>query len=158
MLRYSNRSIHGVIETSPSFYMWNPNNVSANYVDQFNDDHRSLLESLRNQAVAGGSLRKFAAAGNATAPNFQTLYAVVQCTPDLSEEDCNRLTVTWLGLSKIFHNVVMGSKVGESLHPAVISGLSSSRSIYIAWTTSTPTINSNKREGTANTYELHYFP
>jgi hypothetical protein len=46
------------------------------------------LESLKSEAVAGGSLRKFAA-GNATAPNFQTLYALVQCTPDLSELECN---------------------------------------------------------------------
>nr|QMS43708.1 protein kinase [Betula platyphylla] len=86
MLRYSNRSILGVEETSPSFVMWNTNNVSANY-DQFKDDLRTLLENLRSQAVAGGSLRKFAA-GNATAPNFQTLYALVQCTPDLSELEC----------------------------------------------------------------------
>jgi hypothetical protein len=78
----------GVVETSPSFYMWNTANVSANYLNRFNDDLRSLLESLRSRAVAGGSLRKFAAE-NATAPNFQTLYALVQCTPDLSEEDCN---------------------------------------------------------------------
>jgi hypothetical protein len=92
MLRYSNRSILGVKETGPSFYMWNVNNVSANYVNQFNDDLRSLLESLRSEAVAGGSLRKFAAR-NATAPNFQTLYALVQCTPDLSEEDCNSCLV-----------------------------------------------------------------
>jgi hypothetical protein len=88
MLRYSNRSIFGILETLPDFYMSNLNNVSANYVDQFNDDLSTLLESLRREAVAGGSLRKFAA-GNATAPNFQTLYALVQCTPDLSEKDCS---------------------------------------------------------------------
>lgn len=87
MLRYSNRSILGVEETSPKFYLWNENNVSANY-DQFKDDLRKLLESLRSEVVAGGSLRKFAA-GNATAPNFQTLYALVQCTPDLSGHQCN---------------------------------------------------------------------
>jgi hypothetical protein len=87
MLRYSDRSMLGVEETSPSFYMWNTNNVSANY-DQFKYDLRKLLESLRSEAVAGGSLRKFAA-GNATAPNNQTLYALVQCTPDLSELECN---------------------------------------------------------------------
>jgi hypothetical protein len=87
MLRYSNRSILGVEETSPSFYMWNTNNVSANY-DQFKDDLRKLLAILRSEAVAGGSLRKFAT-GNAKAPNFQTLYALVQCTPDLSALGCD---------------------------------------------------------------------
>jgi len=73
MLRYSNRSILGVKETSSIFYMWNLNNASsANNVDKFNNDLRTLLENLRSQAVAGGSLRKFAT-GNATAPEFKTL-------------------------------------------------------------------------------------
>ena len=87
MLRYSLRNIFGIMENSPSFYMWNYNNVSAN-LDKFNQDLRTLLDGLRVQAVAGGSLRKFAEA-NATAPNFQTLYALVQCTPDLSQQDCS---------------------------------------------------------------------
>jgi len=88
MFRYSNRSILGVVETNPSFYMGNAENVSAYYVNQFKNDLRTLLESLRSQAAAGGPDLKFAA-GNATAPNFQTLYALVQCTPDLSQKDCN---------------------------------------------------------------------
>uniref|UniRef100_A0A7N2RC89 Cysteine-rich receptor-like protein kinase 29 n=1 Tax=Quercus lobata TaxID=97700 RepID=A0A7N2RC89_QUELO len=87
MLRYSLRNIFGIMENSPSFYMWNYNNVSAN-LDEFNQDLRTLLDRLRVQAVAGGSLSKFAEA-NATAPNFQTLYALVQCTPDLSQQDCS---------------------------------------------------------------------
>jgi hypothetical protein len=87
MLRYSFRNIFGIREDSPSFYMWNINNVSAN-VNQFKQDLRTLLDRKRGQAAAGGSLRKFAV-GNATAPNFQTLYALMQCTPDLSELDCS---------------------------------------------------------------------
>ncbi|XP_030938601.1 putative receptor-like protein kinase At4g00960 isoform X2 [Quercus lobata] len=87
MLRYSFRDIFNIKETGPSFYMWNKKNVSAN-LDQFNQDLRTLLDSKRVQAAAGGSLRKFAA-GNATAPNNQTLYSLVQCTPDLSEQDCS---------------------------------------------------------------------
>ncbi|KAL4632484.1 hypothetical protein ACB092_04G054400 [Castanea dentata] len=87
MLRYSFRDIFNIMEDSPSFYMWNTNKVSGN-LDQFNQDLRTLLDSKRVQAAAGGSLRKFAA-GNATAPNNQTLYSLVQCTPDLSYQDCN---------------------------------------------------------------------
>lgn len=39
-------------------------------------------------AAANGSLRKFAI-GTTTALNFQPLYGLVQCTPDLSELDCS---------------------------------------------------------------------
>jgi hypothetical protein len=78
------------METSPSFYFSNPKDVSANYVDQFNDDLRTLLENLRSEAVVGGSVRKFAV-GNATVTNFQTIYALVQCTPDLFEARLQKL-------------------------------------------------------------------
>ncbi|GMY32338.1 putative receptor-like protein kinase At4g00960 [Fagus crenata] len=87
MLRYSFRNIFGIKEDSPNIYFWNNNSVSAN-VNQFKQDLRTLLDRNRGQAAAGGSLRKFAV-GNATAPNFQTLYALMQCTPDLSELDCS---------------------------------------------------------------------
>ncbi|XP_030939936.1 cysteine-rich receptor-like protein kinase 29 [Quercus lobata] len=56
MLRYSFRDIFNIKETSPSFYLWNPNNVSGNY-DQFSQDLMTLLDSKRVQAAAGGSLR-----------------------------------------------------------------------------------------------------
>ena len=95
MLRYSFRNIFGIKE-NPSFYLSNTNNISANIVDQFNQDLRTLLDSLRNRAAAGDSLRKFAV-GNATAPNFQTLYALMQCTPDLSQQDCNDCLVGSMG-------------------------------------------------------------
>jgi len=114
MLRYSNSSILGVMETRPAFYMWNPNNVSANFVDQFNNNLSALLKNLRNQAVAGGSLRKFAV-GNATAPNFQTLYALVQCTPDLSELDCNNCL---LGAFQDIPNCCNGKVGGRVIEPS----------------------------------------
>ncbi|XP_062163158.1 cysteine-rich receptor-like protein kinase 25 isoform X4 [Alnus glutinosa] len=77
MLRYSNRSLLGVMETLPGMItMGNPNNVSAKYVDQFIGDLSTLLESLRSRAAAGGPDLKFAA-GNAIALNFQALHALV---------------------------------------------------------------------------------
>ena len=45
------------------------------------------MDNLRSKAVAGDSLRKFAA-GNGSAPDFKRLYALVQCTPDLSDKEC----------------------------------------------------------------------
>ncbi|KAH7545827.1 hypothetical protein FEM48_Zijuj01G0135100 [Ziziphus jujuba var. spinosa] len=86
MLPYSNRFISGVEEHAPSFYMWNLGNVSSNYVADFKEVLTNLMAELKNEAAAGGSLRKYAT-GNAKS-NFQTIYALVQCTPDLSLQDC----------------------------------------------------------------------
>ncbi|KAM5588568.1 cysteine-rich receptor-like protein kinase 29 [Rosa sericea] len=88
MLRYSNRSIYGMTETRPAFYLWNVQNVSASSLDGFNQELRKLLERLKSEAATGGSLRKFAI-GNTSSPGFITIYALVQCTPDISELECN---------------------------------------------------------------------
>lgn len=88
MFRYSNRSIYGITETMPAFYYWNPYNVSSSSLDGFNQELRKLLDSLKSEAASGGSFRKFAI-GNASASGFITIYALVQCTPDLSELECN---------------------------------------------------------------------
>ncbi|RDX87686.1 Cysteine-rich receptor-like protein kinase 25, partial [Mucuna pruriens] len=85
MLRYSNRSIFNTMEASPSFYMWNTGNATD--VDQFNQVLRNLLDSLKSKASLGDSRLKFATA-NVSGPAFQTIYGLVQCTPDLSEQDC----------------------------------------------------------------------
>ena len=113
MLRYSFRNIFNIKETSPSFYLWNPNNVSANY-DQFSQDLRTLLDSQRGRAAAGGSLRKFAA-GNATAPNNQTLYSLVQCTPDLSDQDCSDCL---FGAMEDIRNYCAGKQRGRVIKPS----------------------------------------
>lgn len=88
MFHYSNRSIYGITETRPTYYLGNTKNVSLSIVDGFNQALRKLLVSLQSEAASGGSLRKFAI-GNASAPGSITIYALVQCTPDLLERDCN---------------------------------------------------------------------
>ncbi|KAL3742082.1 hypothetical protein ACJRO7_017547 [Eucalyptus globulus] len=95
MLRYSNRSIFRTMEDSPTFYLWNPNDVNNN-VDQFNQVLRNLTDSLRDRAASGNSTKKFAV-GNAKAPNFQTLFGLVQCTPDLSQSQCDDCLVSAIG-------------------------------------------------------------
>ncbi|XP_031260607.1 cysteine-rich repeat secretory protein 38-like isoform X1 [Pistacia vera] len=85
MLRYSNRYIFGSMEFGPYFWVYNTNNVS-NWC-QFNNVSRTLLDRLIKKAASGGCHRKFAR-GNRTTPSCQTIYALVQCTPDLSEQQC----------------------------------------------------------------------
>ncbi|XP_062162252.1 cysteine-rich receptor-like protein kinase 44 isoform X2 [Alnus glutinosa] len=86
MLRYSNRDIFGVMESWPRIAYYNTGNVSD--VEGFNGVLRPLLKRLRNSAASGNSTRKFAL-GSDFAPNFQTLSALVECTPDLDQLGCN---------------------------------------------------------------------
>ncbi|XP_030937654.1 putative receptor-like protein kinase At4g00960 isoform X2 [Quercus lobata] len=113
MLRYSFRDIFGIMEISPPSYICKGNNVSANY-DQFSKDLRTLLDSQRGRAAAGSSLRKFAA-GNATAPNNQTLYSLVQCTPDLSDQDCRDCL---FGAMEDIRNYCAGKQRGIVIKPS----------------------------------------
>lgn len=100
MLRFSNRSLHGSLEVLPTFSVWNAENVLPTDMDAFNRKLRNLLKSLGSEAAAGGDLRKFAT-GSArirVAPkSMQTIYALVQCTPDLSEMDCKRCLLEAFG-------------------------------------------------------------
>ncbi len=86
MLRYSNRDIFGVMESWPLFSFYNTGNVSD--VEGFNGVLRPLLKRLRNSAASGNSTRKFALGSN-LALNFLTINALVECTPDLDQTDCN---------------------------------------------------------------------
>ncbi|KAG8490929.1 hypothetical protein CXB51_014708 [Gossypium anomalum] len=95
MFRYTNRSISGVVEDDPLLYMWNDNNVTD--VDAFNQSLSTLLDSLINSASSGTSLRKFAT-GSAQVTPFQTVYALVQCTPDLSQAECTSCLSTAIEL------------------------------------------------------------
>ncbi|PWA63845.1 gnk2-like domain-containing protein [Artemisia annua] len=54
-------------------------------VDKFNVALRSLLEKLKAEAATRAALRKFAS-GNTTDPDFITIYAIMQCSPDLSKQ------------------------------------------------------------------------
>ncbi|KAF8031947.1 hypothetical protein BT93_D0992 [Corymbia citriodora subsp. variegata] len=89
-VRYSNASIFGTVKTDPDYPLLNVNNVTN--PDTYNTALRLLLDDLRGKAAAGGSLRKYAT-GNTWA-DFNMIYAMVQCTPDLTEQQCNDCLLT----------------------------------------------------------------
>ncbi|KAF7138809.1 hypothetical protein RHSIM_Rhsim07G0196200 [Rhododendron simsii] len=86
MLRYSDKSIYGIEASSPPFF--SGNQATAWSVNEFNQAVKSLLDGLRSQAASGGARRKFAT-NNKTGPDFQPIYGLMQCTPDLTQRDCN---------------------------------------------------------------------
>ncbi|XP_022745887.1 putative receptor-like protein kinase At4g00960 isoform X2 [Durio zibethinus] len=85
MVFYSNRSIFGILETLPGMHLWSL--VNASDPEGFSETLRPLLETLRREAAAGDALRKFAVNDRIT-PNYQRVYALTECTPDLSEQQC----------------------------------------------------------------------
>ncbi|XP_047310309.1 cysteine-rich receptor-like protein kinase 44 [Impatiens glandulifera] len=89
MLRYSNQTLTGPESIAENETFWNYNDkTNATNPVQFKEVAQSLLEDLKTKAETGGSRLKFAA-GNHIGPDFQTIYAIVQCTPDLSEVSCS---------------------------------------------------------------------
>ncbi|XP_045787092.1 cysteine-rich receptor-like protein kinase 29 isoform X2 [Trifolium pratense] len=88
MLRYSNRSIFGIMEQFPWFDLSNPNIVTE--VDQFNRVLGNLMKKLKEKAASSNDARVKYATGNESDANlnFQTIYGLVQCTPDLSLQEC----------------------------------------------------------------------
>ncbi|KAF8030044.1 hypothetical protein BT93_E2463 [Corymbia citriodora subsp. variegata] len=92
-VRYSNASIFGTVATDPDYQLFNVNNVTS--PDTYNAALRTLLDNLRGEAASGGSLRKYAT-GN-TSAGFDTIYAMTQCTPDLTEQQCSDCLVIVIG-------------------------------------------------------------
>ncbi|KAH0855814.1 hypothetical protein HID58_084075 [Brassica napus] len=88
MFRYSDKPIFGKLETSPVLEAPNPNNASGDR-DEFIRLQSELLNRLREVAAAGGYKRKYAQGDGPASPPYTRFFASVQCTPDLSEKNCN---------------------------------------------------------------------
>lgn len=115
MLRYSDRSIYGEMETLPNAYAYNINNAS-NFV-QFNSVVRKLLESLRGVAARGGPVTKFATGNMSVGSDNTMIYGLVQCTPDLSERQCNEcLNFTFRALPKCCDGKIGGRVLTPNCH------------------------------------------
>ena len=86
LIRYSYKSIFNILASDPKNATYTSNDTKD--VEAFNYVLRPFLDSLRELAAKGNSTRKFALQ-SVPAPNMQTIYSFMQCTPDLSEQDCN---------------------------------------------------------------------
>ncbi|KAK4588157.1 hypothetical protein RGQ29_019234 [Quercus rubra] len=87
MLRYSNRSFFSTVDEKPKFALLNTQNITEQ--DRFN----KLLAKSMNETVAQASnapigSKKFGTK-EVNISAFQTLYNLVQCTADLSGNDCS---------------------------------------------------------------------
>ncbi|CAN6690014.1 unnamed protein product [Malus baccata var. baccata] len=85
MVRYSYNVIFGIEQKVPTKFLPGPN--LAENAQQFEVVLNPLLGILSEKAASGDSLKKFAA-GHATVPNAETIYAFAQCTPDINQQNC----------------------------------------------------------------------
>ncbi|GLT99209.1 hypothetical protein SLE2022_166620 [Rubroshorea leprosula] len=86
-LRYSNRQIYGVMEADPSAEIWrNDSKSNPSDPDVFYQTLSFLLKNLSTRAAAGDPNFK-CATGVTVKPD--KIWALVQCTPDLSQQSCS---------------------------------------------------------------------
>ncbi|KAF8112169.1 hypothetical protein N665_0066s0044 [Sinapis alba] len=98
MVRYSNQSIVGKMSAGPPVYFWNTQNITESQLSRFNESLAALLIDVSVKAASSST--KFATE-KANFTVFQTIYSLVQCTPDLTNLDCEsclRQTINQLPL------------------------------------------------------------
>ncbi|XP_056688995.1 cysteine-rich receptor-like protein kinase 44 [Spinacia oleracea] len=97
LIFFSNNSTFHVVRDDPLWAVWNNKNVSN--IAGFNNTLTSLMRTLQNQASLGNSELKSAIGQTNITGTNETVYGLVQCSPDLSRLDCVACAVyfpTWL--------------------------------------------------------------
>ncbi|XP_043687390.1 cysteine-rich receptor-like protein kinase 10 [Telopea speciosissima] len=87
-LRYSNQSFFSNVSESPAFSMFNAQDISdSTWFD------RLLNDTMHKAAIKAASDSQRFATQEANFKRDQNLYCLVQCSPDLSGNDCDRCLV-----------------------------------------------------------------
>ncbi|TYH84139.1 hypothetical protein ES332_D02G178700v1 [Gossypium tomentosum] len=86
LARYANRPFFGILELQPTDSGYNTADITSN-LTQFDTIWESLMDRVVSKASSGSSTKY--ATGEADFTAFQTIHALMQCTPDLSHKDCD---------------------------------------------------------------------
>ncbi|GMJ14617.1 cysteine-rich RLK (RECEPTOR-like protein kinase) 14 [Hibiscus trionum] len=87
VVHYADHSFFGTLELDPTVELYNTGNITSN-LTQFDTVWESLMDSVVRKASNGSSSLKYAT-GEADFVVFQKIYSLMQCTPDLSQQDCD---------------------------------------------------------------------
>ncbi|XP_074307603.1 cysteine-rich receptor-like protein kinase 7 [Silene latifolia] len=82
---YSNNTIFHTLRVLPRWALWNTRDVSN--IPVYNVTLSKLMSGLLKNASSGDSQLKFAT-GKTNLTSNQTLYGMIQCTPDISKSQC----------------------------------------------------------------------
>ncbi|XP_056171986.1 cysteine-rich receptor-like protein kinase 18 isoform X1 [Syzygium oleosum] len=86
-IRYSDTPIYGILQTSPTYKMANVASHIAMNQDQFDAVWGNLTKRLASKSADGSSRLKYVM-GQADLPDNETIYSLLQCSPDLLPNDC----------------------------------------------------------------------
>uniref|UniRef100_A0A2N9J0P4 Cysteine-rich receptor-like protein kinase 10 n=1 Tax=Fagus sylvatica TaxID=28930 RepID=A0A2N9J0P4_FAGSY len=97
LLRYSNRSFFSTVDEKPKFRLYNTQNVTDQ--DKFNKLLNMTMIELARETTSNVSIgdKKFRTK-EVNISTFQTLYNLVQCTPDLNSTGCNNCLLAAINL------------------------------------------------------------
>ncbi|XP_031392619.1 putative cysteine-rich receptor-like protein kinase 35 isoform X3 [Punica granatum] len=112
-VRYSDSPIYGILDMSIPLMVYNTMDLGMSW-DSFNQTWWNHLESLAVTASKGSTRLKFAT-GEASLPDSRTIYALLQCSPDLSESDCLRCLIHSIG---DYQNCCRGKSGGGVVWPS----------------------------------------
>jgi hypothetical protein len=96
LLRYSNQSIFATVNEVPGVSMSSTQVILEAERDRFNELLARTMNSLATLASNSLTAKKFATEEEAF-NSSQTLYSLVQCTPDLTVSDCERCFQSAIG-------------------------------------------------------------
>ncbi|KAL5579052.1 hypothetical protein UlMin_011494 [Ulmus minor] len=113
MLRYTNQSFFGDMDEDPIIRMYNTQNITE--PGRFNELLANVMNELVDEAAATPSGAKKFATKEENFSGFQTLYSLVQCTPDLSTSTCNRCL---RGIVSVIPSCCSGSQGGNIMNPS----------------------------------------
>ncbi|KAG4910339.1 hypothetical protein JHK87_056455 [Glycine soja] len=110
MVRYSNHSFFSTVDTRPAISLLNTANISnqANFM-------RLMFDTMNETADEAAIGAKKYATKQANISGFQTLYCLVQCTPDLSTQGCRSCLSDAIGL---LPRCCEGKQGGRILNPS----------------------------------------
>ncbi|XP_011010160.1 PREDICTED: cysteine-rich receptor-like protein kinase 15 [Populus euphratica] len=108
-LRYSNSNIFSSLSEKPAFIMWNIQNITVDV--KFNKRVVDSVSDAAKEAASAPSGEKKFAAKNVSYTWEESLYVLVQCTPDLSKYDCIRCINATLSYLPIYINNKQGGRV-----------------------------------------------
>ncbi|KAK8525118.1 hypothetical protein V6N13_092630 [Hibiscus sabdariffa] len=112
LVRYANHSFYGILELDPMEASYNTGDITSN-LTEFDKVWDSLMDSVVRKASNGSSSLKYAT-GEADVTLFQKIYALMQCTPDLSKMDCDSCL---RNSASTFQNLYHGKQGGYVRRP-----------------------------------------